>query len=142
MKTAVTSGIVDGIGRYMLDRTRVQGMDGFRVVCASRESTTPCDGELSGHGDSGSVWYRQSTIVGVGLHVGGDVSAPDPNRQPAIACHLPRVIQRLGVSISPPEWVQPQVRSLSSSATVDATNALTVESIWSLSRALERITRG
>jgi endonuclease G, mitochondrial len=95
--TGRTCGFVDGIGRYRLSDSPGTLMDGFRIVPGS--SGEPCDSEVSSEGDSGAVWYRPEDAAGIGLHVGGDISIGDHRRQPAIACHLPRVLDRLNVTI-------------------------------------------
>jgi hypothetical protein len=98
--TGVTRGQVDGVGRYLL---RLHSgspvwIEGFRLV-----SPKDAKGELTGPGDSGSVWYSPtgSRVAGVGLHVDGEKSSQEPEF--AIACHFGRVLQRLKVSLTPIE---------------------------------------
>ncbi len=98
MRTGLTRGVVDGIGRYYVSPANAAGMDGFRVV-SSPENGEPADG-LVGAGDSGAVWYRVGDGAGLGLHVGGELGDPTRGRS-AVACYLSRVMRRLGVSITP-----------------------------------------
>lgn len=90
--TNVTRGRVDGMGTYFVGGGGNLPMEGFRIV-ADSESV-----DLSGPGDSGAAWYGADDAVGYGLHVGGDVTVRNPLTQPAIACFLTRVLDRLGVS--------------------------------------------
>jgi endonuclease G len=103
VRTGVTRGVVDGIGRYYVSPANPGGMDGFRVVASPGSNGRTSDDGLVAHGDSGAVWYRVSDSAGVGLHVGGDIGDLDPNRSTAVACYLSRVMRRLGVSITPLE---------------------------------------
>lgn len=88
--TGLTTARIDGIGRYWVryeDQRR--GIDGFRLL------PVDASGPICGPGDSGSVWF-DSSLRGVGLHVAGD----DAGRY-AIACDLPRVLERLELTHSP-----------------------------------------
>lgn len=87
----ITSGIVDGIGRYMMGRGGREGMDGFRVVAAD------ATGLVARPGDSGALWYNPLTDVGYGLHVAGEASDEGTWRV-GIACHLAPALDRLGVT--------------------------------------------
>jgi hypothetical protein len=87
----VTSGVVDGAGRYLMGRSDCDGMDGFRIVAAD------VTGLVARPGDSGALWYSTETCVGYGLHVAGEASDEGTWRV-AIACHLSPVLDRLGVS--------------------------------------------
>jgi endonuclease G, mitochondrial len=102
VRTGVTRGVVDGIGRYYVSPTNPGGMDGFRVV-AIASSGAARDDTLVARGDSGAVWYRLSDQAGLGLHVGGEVTDPEPLGRSAVACYLSRVTRRLGVSVIPLE---------------------------------------
>jgi len=103
--TGNTRGKVDGVGRYFLDYSvgRV-GIDGFKLV--PELEGNPNNDEISSGGDSGSVWYDPVTHEGVGLHFAGEIS-PNPLAENALACHLPRVLAALDVSLSPPQVVTP-----------------------------------
>ena len=94
--TGRTCGVVDGIGRYFFSGDAT-GVLGFRIVRA----TPGCTKGLAQSGDSGAVWYRQADGVGVGLHLGSDHSISTESLQPAIACHLPLVLNALSVSLTP-----------------------------------------
>jgi len=92
-KTAITRGRVDGVGRYfiVLESERV-AIDGFRLVPRD-------EGEVIAYGgDSGSLWYDPTTSLGVGLHFGRDASGTGA----VLACHLPTVLSKLRVSLTPP----------------------------------------
>ena len=101
MGTGVRCGFVDGLGQYNMGGPDGP-MNGFRIV---RGDEKPCREDLSQHADSGSVWYRKTNRkkrgIGLGLHVGGDMSVADENIRPAIACYLTVVLKELGVRISP-----------------------------------------
>jgi len=101
MGTGVRCGFVDGFGQYKMGGPDGP-MKGFRIV---RGDEKPCREDLSQHADSGSVWYRKTDDkkhgIGVGLHVGGDMSVADENIRPAIACYLIRVLDALQVTILP-----------------------------------------
>lgn len=100
--TGVSSGLVDGVGRYRL--TLHSGgptwVEGFRLV-----PVEGADGPLSDRGDSGAVWFkrrnRSKSAAGVGLHIDGERRQGDPEY--AIACHLPQVLERLEVSLEAAE---------------------------------------
>ena len=90
-----TRGKVDGVGRYKLTLDeQTYWLQGFRLVSDG--------GKLSDPGDSGALWYRERDGVceGVGLHVDGD-RLGDP-QEFGIACHLPRVLERLRVRLLQP----------------------------------------
>ena len=93
--SGITDGVVDGIGRYRMADNESVGMDGFRIVAKPRNR------DISKPGDSGAVWFRKSDHKGVGLHVGGDITVTDPVLRPAIAAHLPAVLQALNAAIRP-----------------------------------------
>jgi hypothetical protein len=101
-----TSARVDGIGLYRLalPRSREVWMSGFRLV---PEAEGP--EEISRPGDSGAVWYREGPGggEGVGLHVDGEGPSGDGRPGYAIACHLPVVLERFGLTLSPPRPPQP-----------------------------------
>jgi endonuclease G len=90
-----TRGKVDGVGRYRLTLDeQTYWLQGFRLVSDR--------GKLSDPGDSGALWYRERDGVyeGIGLHVDGD-RLGDP-QEFGIACHLPRVLERLRVRLLQP----------------------------------------
>lgn len=91
-KTAVTRGMVDGVGRYFmtLEGQRV-AIDGFRLVPRGA-------GDVIAHGgDSGSVWYDPKGRLGVGLHFGRDAGWTGA----VLACHLPTVLAKLAIRLNP-----------------------------------------
>ena len=98
--TNVTRALVDGIGLYQLQvgdapPTLIQGFHLVPVAGAA--------GEISRFGDSGAIWFSSEApgySVGVGLHVDGEHTDDEPEF--AIACHLPVVLERLKVSLTPP----------------------------------------
>lgn len=92
-KTAITRGRVDGRGRYfMVFESKRVAIDGFRLVPRER-------GEVIAYGgDSGSLWYDPKTSLGVGLHFGRDASGTGA----VLACHLPTVLSKLRVCLTPP----------------------------------------
>lgn len=94
VKTDVTHGVVDGIGRYRIGSTAATGIQGFRVVPDAGGDGKP----LSDFGDSGAVWYTADG-AGVGLHVGGPGHTGKANY--AIACQLAIVLKILQVDVTP-----------------------------------------
>jgi endonuclease G len=97
--TGVTDGRVDGTGRYFIDYDgRMVGIDGFKIV--SVKDGNPDDEEISSGGDSGSLWYVEGSKEAVGLHFAGETD-PQPDQEHALACHLPRVLDALNVSLGP-----------------------------------------
>lgn len=95
--TAVTSGLVDGIGRYFqVFKKKRSGINGFRLVPVKAEN--PENEELSWNGDSGSVWYDPETHEGVGLLFAGDTH-PDRVLEDSLACFLPEVMTALDISL-------------------------------------------
>jgi len=123
VRTGLTRGVVDGIGRYYVSPANPGGMDGFRVVCSKLDSAAAGEGGLVGQGDSGAAWYRLSDHVGLGLHVGGDLaeSADPPRARAAVACHRSRVMRQLAVSVTHLEAVQDDPESHATPATGSAT---------------------
>jgi hypothetical protein len=99
--TGVCQALVDGVGRYLLNLTGEGAIEveGFRLVPTAKRGSQR---EISGPGDSGAVWYSTDNgqALGVGLLIDGEVTDQEPEY--AVACHLPRVLTRLGVSLSPP----------------------------------------
>lgn len=143
VRTAVTSGLVDGCGRYFLRRPVgnevVVGMDGFRIVPVLDGNPQKLD--ICGPGDSGAAWYGHDDHLGVGLHVAG-TSSSDSTKEDGIACYLPRVLDRLEVSLAPPaspfrSFLAPPVGD--ELARADDTQALLVESVARLARLVERL---
>jgi endonuclease G len=96
--TGVTSGRVDGFGRYFLREAGgdkvVLSMDGFKIVPVVDKN--PDGKKISDFGDSGSLWYGHDDHKGIGLHVAGDAGL-DPAQEHAIVCYLPAVLARLGL---------------------------------------------
>jgi endonuclease G, mitochondrial len=100
--TGVTQGRVDGIGIYFLDLDGEgrKPKEGFHLIAIDGEDPTH---QISDNGDSGAVWYANGNgnlAEGIGLHIAGDLSNADPEH--AIACHLAGILDRLGVSLTPP----------------------------------------
>lgn len=95
--TGVTKGRVTAMGRYYITYSvgRI-GVDGFKID--PRKLGNPDDDEISTGGDSGSIWTDPQTGLGVGLHFAGETS-PLPQEEHAIACHLSRVMSRLGLDV-------------------------------------------
>lgn len=92
-KTAITRGLVDGLGRYfmVLDDERV-AIDGFRLIPQGA-------GDIIAHGgDSGAVWYDSGACLGVGLHFGRDAGWTGA----VLACHLTTVLRSLALRLTPP----------------------------------------
>ena len=97
--TGVTRGKIDGMGAYTLSYSvGAKTIEGFRIV--SVIDGNPNNEEISSGGDSGSIWYDPVTKEGVGLHFAGEGN-PDPKQEHAIACHLPRVLDALNISLTP-----------------------------------------
>ena len=97
--TGVTRGKIDGVGSYTLTYpVGSKTIQGFKIVPIIFNN--PDNEEISAGGDSGSIWYDPQTHEGVGLHFAGE-SNPDPRQEHAIACHLPRVLSALNVSLTP-----------------------------------------
>ncbi len=93
--TAVTRGRVDGIGRYFTGaRNPGIGMDGFRLI--SLDPAASADDEISFSGDSGAVWFDESTGEGVGLNFAGDPKNAMHYAEFALALHLELTCHRLG----------------------------------------------
>lgn len=101
VRTLVTDGFIDGVGRYYLTDDRT-GMDGFRIMPLETVDGVPGPADISSAGDSGSVWYRPVDALGIGLHVGGDATPAHPQGQAAIACSLHTVLTRLNVQVEKP----------------------------------------
>ena len=101
--TAQTQARVDGEGIYRLTyevapgRFEARDIRGFKLVPV--EDGNPDGDELSSGGDSGAVWYNASSGEAVGLHFAGETS-PDPVAEHAVACNLPRVLERLNVRLA------------------------------------------
>lgn len=111
--TGNTRAIVDGIGTYKGDYEIFPGFiqsvefAGFKLV--PEVPGNPGNVEISMRGDSGSVWLDANTSAGVGLHALG---VDSPNRpaaaEEAVACHMPTVLNRLGVDLATPQSIMPQ----------------------------------
>ncbi|HSR72337.1 MAG TPA: hypothetical protein VLL72_08145 [Kiloniellales bacterium] len=99
--TGMTSGVVDGVGRYRVAYSvGPQTIEGF--IIRVREADNPANREISAGGDSGSLWYDPFTEEGLGLHFAGETD-PAPAAEYALACHLEAVLDELGVSLRPVE---------------------------------------
>jgi hypothetical protein len=138
--TELTRGRVDGVGQYKLSYSVGEvRIDGFKVV--TEVEGNPNDVEISGPGDSGSLWYGADDHQGVGLHFGGEQSA-NPLEEHAVACHLDRVMDRLNISLIPVTRPQaaaaasiaPQASSLEPTSEI----RLLVEATARLARMLEQ----
>jgi len=125
--TGQTEGRVDGEGTYFINydvRPGVQrriGIRGFKLV--AKEPNNPGDVEISSGGDSGSLWYHESSGDAIGLHFAGEISA-DPRHEHAIACNLSRVLERLNVRLATAEDLLKTSRASGVPAvSIDAVNA-------------------
>lgn len=99
--TGVTTGVVDGMGRYRITYSvGTHEIDGFLIRTPAEGN--PDDIEISGAGDSGSLWYDPNTREGLGLHFAGE-SDPAPVAEYALACHLDAVLEELNISLEPVE---------------------------------------
>lgn len=98
--TNKTEGRVDGEGRYRVEYEVAPGVDeivaveGFKLV--PKNHGNPDDVEVSQAGDSGAVWFHESSGAGVGLHFAGEVDQ-NPLSEHAIACDLGTVMTRLNI---------------------------------------------
>jgi endonuclease G len=96
--TGVTRGKVVGYGSYKIpysvgERT----IDGF--IISSVIAGNPDNEEISSGGDSGAIWYNPETQEAVGLHFAGE-TASSQIEEHALACHLPRVLAALNISLA------------------------------------------
>lgn len=97
--TGVTRGKVDGYGAYKISYSvGERTIESFKIV--SVIDGNPDNKEISSGGDSGSIWYDPETKAAVGLHFAGETN-PSPMQEHAIACHLPRVLAALNISLTP-----------------------------------------
>jgi hypothetical protein len=87
-RTGITFGIVDGVGT-----------DQFTIM-PDPDNPSP-NGEISKHGDSGSVWLEVGTTNAVGLHFAGETD-PNPAAERAWAKRMIKVVSALNISLSPP----------------------------------------
>jgi hypothetical protein len=104
--SGVTQALVDGIGLYRMTLAGFgpKWISGFRLVPRNPRRIV----EISRPGDSGAVWYRiNGSTEGVGLHIDGEMPRGNGRQQSeyAIACHLPKVLERLDVTMTPPQEV-------------------------------------
>ena len=101
--TGTTEAVVDGEGLYRITyevapgRFEARTIRGFKLV--PQEPGNPNDVELSGPGDSGSLWYHQNSKSAVGLHFAGETN-PAPGQEHAIACNMTAVQRRLQFRIA------------------------------------------
>jgi endonuclease G len=111
--TGVTTGVVDGMGRYRITYSvGTHEIEGFLIRTPA--AGNPDNIEISGSGDSGALWYDPQTGEGLGLHFAGE-SDPAPTAEYALACHLDEVLDELNISLQPvqvaeqpaPQPVQP-----------------------------------
>lgn len=101
--TGVTTGVVDGMGRYRITYSvGTHEIEGFLIRATA--DGNPDNIEISGAGDSGSLWYDPATQEGLGLHFAGE-SDPAPSAEYALACHLDAVLDELNISLQPVEVV-------------------------------------
>jgi len=97
--TGVTKGKVTGFGSYKISYPVGEiTIDGF--IISSINDRNPGNEEISSGGDSGSIWYNPETKEAVGLHFAGETDS-SPTAEHAIACHLPRVLAALNISLTP-----------------------------------------
>jgi hypothetical protein len=97
--TGVTRGKIDGVGSYYLNYpVGPKTVQGFKIV--SILDGNPNDEEISSGGDSGAIWYDPATKEGIGLHFAGETNT-NPREEYAIACHLPKVLSTLNISLTP-----------------------------------------
>ena len=145
--TAVTRGLVEGIGQYTLTYASAgtRTITGFKIV--AEEDGNPQNLEISAGGDSGAVWFGFADGQGVGLHFAGETETA-PGEEHALACHLADVLTQLDVTLvptgpipAPP--VEPQVVRIGelvpAAAESDVTRML-LESVLRLTRVLELTT--
>ena len=99
--TGVTRGRIDGIGTYFVtfeDSIGRVGVEGFRII-PTTELSVDENIEISLPGDSGAIWVlEKDKTTGVGLHFEGEKNE-NPLAEHAIACHLPRVMERLNIEL-------------------------------------------
>ena len=96
--TGVTKGKVTGFGSYKISYPVGEiTIDGF--IISSINDRNPGNEEISSGGDSGSIWYNPETKEGVGLHFAGETDS-SPTAEHALACHLPRVLAALNISLT------------------------------------------
>jgi hypothetical protein len=101
--TGTTEAVVDGEGLYRITyevtpgRFEARTIRGFKLV--TLQPGNPNDVELSGPGDSGSLWYHQNSKSAVGLHFAGETN-PAPGQEHAIACNMTAVQRRLQFRIA------------------------------------------
>jgi hypothetical protein len=143
--TAVTRGLVEGVGQYTLTYPSAgsRTIAGFKVV--AEEDGNPNDLEISSGGDSGSLWFAVADDHGVGLHFAGEQDTT-PSEEHALACHLGDVLTQLDVTLEPTGVVpsplpEPQTTMLADlslhGGEGDITHML-LESVVRLTRMLER----
>ncbi len=105
--TGVTRGMIDGIGLYFFNYAGVGRVpvEGFKIVPTLADKGK--DIEISAPGDSGALWVidgqdgKDGEIKGVGLHVDGE-KTDSPADEHALACHLDKVLEKLGVTLVHP----------------------------------------
>jgi endonuclease G len=143
--TAVTRGLVEGIGQYTLTYAGIgsRTIGGFKIV--AEEDGNPQNLEISAGGDSGALWFTAADAQGVGLHFAGETD-PAPNEEHAIACHLDDVLSQLDVTLEPSGVVPPppdEPQALVAAALAASPADLTVllsECLVRLTRVLEAVT--
>jgi endonuclease G len=96
--TGVTRGKVTGVGSYnaWYPVGKIE-IDSF--IISSVIDGNPDNEEISSGGDSGSIWYNPETKEAVGLHFAGETDSSPTEK--AIACHLPKVLAALNISLTP-----------------------------------------
>jgi endonuclease G len=103
--SGVTSAIVRRVGivAKMAYAGVVASVGGFEL--GPDPQAPPPDGEISLAGDSGALWLVNSggadADVAVGLHFAGETD-PKPEAEYALASNIHSVLDRLGVTLTPP----------------------------------------
>jgi len=139
--TAVTRGLVEGIGQYTLTYSGVgsRTIRGFKIV--AEQDGNPQNLEISAGGDSGALWFATTDSQGVGLHFAGETD-PAPNEEHALACHLDDVLTQLDVTLAPtgvvpPPPDEPQALAGTALASSGDLTVLLSECVVRLTRVLE-----
>jgi endonuclease G, mitochondrial len=105
--TGVTYGVVNRVGVVInIDYGgdfNDQQIGGFEI--RPNPDKLPANGEISGGGDSGSLWMVDSSgsdkDVVLGLHFAGETD-PNPSAEHAVACNIHSVLEKLRITFSNP----------------------------------------
>jgi endonuclease G len=113
--SVVKSGRTSGVTYGIVSRTKVTikmeyGGDVGEVLVSGFEiepdpENPPANGEVSMDGDSGSLWlvdHPDRKGIAVGLHLASEAGS-NPVSEHAIACHIDKVLDKLEVSLFPPQ---------------------------------------